>query len=479
MSSSGQLRPQLHFTPQAHWINDPNGLVYLDGEYHLFYQYHPHSDIWGPMHWGHAVSRDLIRWDELPIALFPDELGAIFSGSAVIDRANTAGFGDQAMVAIFTHFASGLQQQSLAFSTDRGRTWTKYSGNPVIPTPEGVRDFRDPKVFWYERAGAIGHWVMLLAVGQCIWIYTSPDLKTWDKAGEFGAGEGAHDGVWETPELLELAVDGGPEKRWLLAVGMGDGAGIDGMGEQYFIGRFDGTRFVNENPPETVLRADHGTDFYAAQAWNDVQDGRTLWIAWMSNWSYANQIPSAGWRGAMTLPREITLSRIAGAIRLVQRPVTELKHYRVAHRQWSGQRTDVPSLTESTGAALEIIAQLDTTAATGWAGFRLEAGPGEETLIGYDLARQELFVDRRRSGEAGFHPGFAGRQAALLLPVGGVVNLHCIIDRCSVELFGNDGLISLTALIFPTDSQFHIEPFENGCKGALRPVDIYSLRTAG
>jgi fructan beta-fructosidase len=466
----------LHFTPQAHWINDPNGLVFLDGEYHLFYQYHPHSNVWGTIHWGHAVSRDLIQWAELPIALYPDELGAIFSGSAVIDRENTAGFGANAMVAIFTHFDAGLQQQSLAFSTDRGRTWAKYSGNPVIPCPEGIRDFRDPKVFWHEQDGAPGHWVLLLAAGQCIWIYASPDLKTWEKCSEFGAADGAHDGVWETPELLELPIDGGPEKRWLLTVGIGEGAGSDRMGVQYFIGHFDGRRFVNEHAPETILRADHGTDFYAAQAWNNTQDGRTLWIGWMSNWYYANQTPTTGWRGAMTLPRELALSRRTGAIRLVQRPVAELKRYRDTHWRWPAQPAGARSLPTVHGAALEIVAWLATTAATGWVGFRLTAGPGEETLIGYDLQQQELFVDRRRSGATAFHAGFGSRQTAPLQPTGGGVKLHCIVDRCSVELFGNDGQTSLTALIFPTGSQFRIEPLENGCAGVLMHADIYALR---
>ena len=257
-------------------MNDPNGLVYYQGEYHLFYQYHPGSSVFGLMHWGHAVSRDLVNWQHLPIALYPDDVGAIFSGSAVIDWNDTAGFGKEAMVAVFTHDKAGRQMQSLAYSTDRGQTWTKYGANPVIEPPKNIKNFRDPKVFWYDEGGGAGHWVMAVAAGDIILFYTSPDLKNWTPSGGFGLGFGSTAGVWETPDLFKLPVDGGPESRWVLTVGLGGGAPAGGTGVQYFIGDFDGKTFTSENPKSTVLWADYGADFYAAQGWNDAPNGRHL-----------------------------------------------------------------------------------------------------------------------------------------------------------------------------------------------------------
>ena len=318
-------RPQYHFTPAANWINDPNGLVYYAGEYHLFYQYHPQSTLWGPMHWGHAVSPDLVNWTDLPIALTPDELGMIFSGSAVIDWRNTAGFGAEAMVAIFTHHVTEghYQSQSLAYSLDRGRTWTKYAGNPVIPTPAKTRDFRDPKVFWYGSDDA-GHWVMCLAVGNAIHFYTSPNLLEWTHTGAFGDGHGASAGVWETPDLFELPVAGQDTTRWLLLIGVGNGAPAGGSGEQYFVGHFDGQTFISENPKATALWADYGADAYAGQSWSDTPDDRRIKISWLNNWSYGRELPTTTWRGAMTIPRTLGLVDTPDGMRLTQTPVTEL-----------------------------------------------------------------------------------------------------------------------------------------------------------
>ncbi len=327
------LRPLYHFTPPANWINDPNGLVYYAGEYHLFYQYHPGSTIWGPMHWGHAVSTDLVNWQQLPIALYPDALGAIFSGSAVIDWHNTAGFGQEAMIALFTHNSAQGQSQSLAYSTDKGRTWSKYAGNPVISAPAGEKDFRDPKVFWVANGDYAGHWVMLLAVSDSIWVYTSTNLKNWLFVSEFGEEHGSHTGVWETPDLFKLAVDDGAATRWVLTVGVGAGATVAEQGTQYFVGHFDGAAFTNENPPEIVLRADYGPDFYAGQGWNDAPDHRPIWIAWMSNWIYARTIPTGAWRGAMSVPRSLGLRTTPDGIRLVQSLIPELAKLRTRH--WS------------------------------------------------------------------------------------------------------------------------------------------------
>jgi fructan beta-fructosidase len=283
-------RPQYHFTPQTGWMNDPNGMVYYEGEYHLFYQHYPDSTVWGPMHWGHAVSQDLIHWQHLPVALYPDKLGYIFSGSAVVDWNNTSGLGTAEappMVAIYTYHDPGgerqgridFQTQGIAYSVDKGRTWTKYEKNPVLPNP-GIRDFRDPKVSWNEVSK---QWVMTLAVKDHIEFYGSPDLKKWSKLSEFGNTIGAHGGVWECPDLFSLK-DGEGNSKWVLFVSINPGGPQGGSATQYFIGNFDGKNFM---PQDTLARwIDYGADNYAGVTWSDIpaSDGRRLFIGWMSNW---------------------------------------------------------------------------------------------------------------------------------------------------------------------------------------------------
>ncbi len=469
------LRPLYHFTPAANWINDPNGLVYYAGEYHLFYQYHPDSTLWGPMHWGHAVSSDLVQWEELPIALYPDELGAIFSGSAVIDWHDTAGFGKEAMVAIFTHDHPTGQSQSIAYSHDNGRTWTKYASNPVIETQPNEKDFRDPKVFWYgEKDG--GHWVMLLAVADSIWFYTSPDLKTWTFSSEFGEDAGSHAGVWETPDLFALPIEGSSERRWVLTVGIGAGAQVTEQCTQYFVGDFDGRSFVNINPPETILRADGGPDFYAAQGWNDAPDGRKIWIAWMNNWIYAREIPTGTWRGLMSLPREVALCRTAEGIRLTQKPVAIAPLLRDSQRSWPMQQIhgEWAPLGDSLVAAIELIAEFQLDVATTATRFGCRVGTGDQitTTIYYDIDTQQLAVDRTQSAATAFHPEFSGVYCAPLSPQNGMLRLHLLLDRCTVELFGNDGLAAITALIFPDEACQRITFFSEGGSVTLRSLII-------
>ena len=263
------FRPQFHFTPIANWLNDPNGLVYYAGEYHMFYQYHPESTLWGPMHWGHAVSTDLVNWTHLPIALYPDDHGMIFSGSAVIDWHDTAGFGAEAMVAIFTYHAGEQgQKQGLAYSTDKGRTWTKYADNPIIDFRSDRKDFRDPKVFWYENDDGSGHWVMVISGYFQLLIYTSPDLIAWTEASRFEDGFDCFDNGWETPDLFQLPVDGGADHRWLFVAGGESDAPAGGTGVQYIIGQFDGRTFTVDNLENPIQWADFGADFYAAQSWS-------------------------------------------------------------------------------------------------------------------------------------------------------------------------------------------------------------------
>src|SRR2546421_4306358 len=320
------FRPRVHFTPSAHWINDPNGMVYYKGIYHLFFQYHPYSSVWGPMHWGHATSTDMIHWKREPIAIYPDKLGTIFSGSAILDVNNTSGFGQNGkppLVAIFTqHDADGekagrndFQNQSIAFSIDHGKTWTKYAGNPVLKNP-GITDFRDPKVMWYKPQKK---WIMTLATKDRITFYSSRNLKDWKKESEFGETVGAHDGVWECPDLFTL--DDNAKKIWVLIVNLNPGGPNRGSATQYFLGDFDGNKFT---PYDTVTRwIDYGPDEYAGVTWSNTGD-RKIFLGWMSNWLYANVVPTKSWRNAMTIPRELKIMHTGEDILVASEPVKEL-----------------------------------------------------------------------------------------------------------------------------------------------------------
>ncbi|MBK9780023.1 MAG: glycoside hydrolase family 32 protein [Anaerolineales bacterium] len=477
---SDPYRPAFHFTPPSMWLNDPNGLVYYAGEYHLFYQYHPHSTVWGPMHWGHAVSKDLVNWQHLPIALYPDERGLIFSGSAVIDWNNTAGFGKEAMVAIFTYNnhtyddKKRVEDQNIAYSTDRGRTWTKYAGNPVVPHPGNLTDFRDPKVFWH-----IDHWVMALAAGDQVLFYISPDLKHWESSGSFGGGYGSTDGVWETPDLFQLPVNGS-DSRWVLTVGVGSGAYAGGSGTQYFIGSFDGKTFTSENPKETVFWMDYGADFYAPQSWNDEPNGRRIVLGWMSNWQYARLTPTETWRGMFNVPRELSLTNTTDGPRLVQVPIKEMQTLRGEHHPWQDE-TVMPGenlLKNIRGDCLEIIANVAVNLQATSFGFKLRLGADEQTLVRYDIQKQELIVDRSKSGIVDFHEAFASVQVVKLSPLENAIQLHILLDRCSVEVFANGGETVVSDAIFPSTSSIGLELFTEGGELKITQLDVYQLTPA-
>ncbi|MCY7756450.1 GH32 C-terminal domain-containing protein [Bacillus inaquosorum] len=476
-------RPQYHFTPEANWMNDPNGMVYYAGEYHLFYQYHPYGMQWGPMHWGHAVSKDLVTWKHLPVALYPDEKGTIFSGSAVVDRNNTSGFQtgeEKPLVAIYTQDREGHQVQSIAYSNDKGRTWTKYAGNPVIPNP-GKKDFRDPKVFWYEKENK---WVMLLAAGDRILIYTSKNLKEWTYASEFGQGQGSHGGVWECPDLFELPVDGNPnQKKWVMQVSIGNGAVSGGSGMQYFVGDFDGTHFKNENPSDKVLWTDYGKDFYAAVSWSDIpsSDGRRLWLGWMSNWQYANDVPTSPWRSAASIPRELKLKTLTGGVRIVQTPVKELQTIRGTSKKWKNQTISPASqnvLAGLSGDAYELHAEFQVSPGSAPEfGFKVRTGENQFTKVGYDRKNTKLFVDRSESGNVTFNPTFnTGIQTAPLKPVNGTIKMRIFVDRSSVEVFGNDGQQVITDIILPDRSSKGLELYAVNGGVKLKSLTIYPLK---
>lgn len=477
-------RPQFHFSPQMNWMNDPNGMVFYEGEYHLFYQYHPHSTIWGPMHWGHAISKNMVEWEHFPIALEPDEHGVIYSGSVVVDRKDTSGFfnGESGLVAIYTNTdkypesEKSRQRQSIAYSSDRGRSWVKYEGNPVL-IDESIIDFRDPKVFWHE---ATCKWVMVIAAKDRVRFYTSPDLKSWTFASDFGAEDGSHLGVWECPDLFELTVDGdNNNKQVVLIVSIGGNpAYSEGSRTQYFIGSFNGTHFVNRNAPETVLWLDFGRDNYAGVSWSDIpeEDGRRIYLGWMSNWKYARVTPTEVWRSAMTIPRELKLKSTEEGIRVYQTPIVELQQLRKDKHFFEnvtiGDGCDV--LKEIEDDVLEIIAEFELGSANEF-GLKVRKSEMEETVVGYDSEQKSIFVDRSSSGVTDFFEFFAGKHEASLQPLVKKVRMHIFIDRSSVEVFGNEGEVAITEQIFPDASSRALELYAKGGSATLVSMEVYTL----
>ncbi|KGA95998.1 protein SacC [Alkalihalobacillus alcalophilus ATCC 27647 = CGMCC 1.3604] len=458
VNALNQFRPKLHFAPTENWMNDPNGMVYFEGEYHLFFQHNPGDSVWGPMHWGHAVSKDMITWEELDIALYPDEYGTIFSGSAIIDWENTSGFfpDGPGLVAIFTHHLdkydgrAPVQTQSLAYSHDRGRTWTKYEGNPVLKHESKV-DFRDPKVFWHKETN---RWMMALATGQTITFYSSTNLKDWQFESEFGNGVGSHLGVWECPDLFPLQVGDSEETKWVLLVSIGDNPQYSlGSKTQYFVGDFDGTTFTTEQ--KETLWLDFGKDNYAGVSFSDIpaEDGRRIYIGWMSNWRYANQVPTDGWRSQMTLPRKLSLRNVAGKLAVVQHPVEELQPY---------LKEDIKSLEvgrsyEVSEEYLELFVHFKNVDAKVF-GLKLDYGMEHSALIVIDPDQKSVSLEREHSGQVDFSELFAQTQQVEVPDVSDIT-IKVIIDALSIELFINNGEYSLTSLVFPKEKCSQVTPF--------------------
>lgn len=471
---SQPYRPQYHFSPREHWTNDPNGLIYFDGEYHLFFQYNPFGDAWGHMSWGHAVSPDLLHWKQLPVAL-PEQDGLmIFTGSTVIDERNTSGFctgGKPCMVAIYTAHtpeSSGhpaLQTQNLAYSNDRGRTWTKFSANPLLDLH--MADFRDPKVLWSD---ASKQWIMAVSLpnDHKVRLYGSANLKQWRTLSDFGPA-GATGGQWECPELFELPVEGASgETRWVMKIGLNPGARAGGSGEQYFIGRFDGTRFTNDNPASLTLWTDYGKDCYCALTFNNLPKTHPpVMLGWMDNWQYAAALPTAPpWHGEMTIPRKLSLRRTAEGIRLIQEPVEELNAITEQPRE----------ATELNDHSFEIRSEmhLGTAQEAGW---KLLATDGTYTLVGYDRQGQTLFVDRTHSGLTSFSKDFPNRSEAPLKLPDDLLRLRILVDRCSIEVFAQDGAIAITELIFPPAEAKHIEVWTKGGQIGAVKYSVAQIRS--
>jgi len=466
------LRPRFHFTPARNFMNDPNGLVFLGGEYHLFYQTNPLGEQWGHMSWGHAVSPDLLHWSHLPLALREEDGIMVFSGSAVPDPENTSGLCGAApascLVAIYTGHTAARQAQDIAVSTDRGRTWAKYAGNPVLDL--GRKDFRDPKVFWHAPTR---RWIMVAVLPDehKVRFFGSGDLKRWEALSDFGPA-GATGGVWECPDLYPLPVEGSAgETRWLLDVDINPGGRAGGSGGQYFVGTFDGTRFVNDNPASTTLWADYGKDFYATQSFAGIpaSDGRRIWIGWVSNWLYANVEPTSPWRGVQSVPRVLSLRRLPEGLRLAQAPVAELRTLRVtAEPRTVSARAPLPP-----SAEIEVeVARSDR----GPAGLRLSNAAGEEVTLGVDGAASEVFVDRRRSRLTAFHPEYPGRHSGPVRWRDGRVTLRVLFDRTTLEVFANDGEAVVTERVYPTRPLDRLEVLGGGDATSVA-VRLWALRS--
>lgn len=476
MANKESFRPVYHHTPAYGWMNDPNGMFYKDGVYHLYFQYNPYGSVWGNMHWGHSTSTDLMHWKFEGCAIVPDAWGAIFSGSCVVDYENTAGFGKEAVVAFYTSAKStpwgDIQMQSMAYSLDNGKTFTKYEGNPILTSSE--KDFRDPKVFWYAPGK---HWVMILAVGQHMEIYSSVNLKEWKKESEFGAMQGAHGGVWECPDLVEIPVEGSREKKWVLICNLNPGGPFGGSAAQYFVGSFDGKKFVNESPTQTKWM-DWGKDNYATVTWNNAPDGRCIALGWMSNWQYANNVPTRQYRSANTLARDLTLYREGQELYLKSTPSVEVKKAR-------GKKVSIPSfkvsekhemvnLFEEKQGAYEVEIVIQNTGASKIA-FCLLNDKGEKVSMYYDLNRKQFVMDRSESGKVDFSKDF---PAVTVAPVNvdKELTLRLFVDRSSIEAFGEDGKFVMTNLVFPSQPYVKMcfEADKNGY--AVKSLNVYKLQ---
>lgn len=466
-----KYRPQYHFSPKSNWMNDPNGMFYYKGKYHLFFQYYPNDTIWGPMHWGHAVSQDLVHWEELPIAIFPDHLGYIFSGSAVVDSQNTSGLKsgeEDPVIAIFTYHlpnefpgTGGLESQGIAYSTDGGNTWHKYSQNPVLANP-GIKDFRDPKVFWHAKTSK---WIMSLAAGQEIIFYSSSNLLQWQEESRFGSDKGAHGGVWECPDLFPL-ISSNAEEKWILLVSINPGGPNGGNATQYFVGDFDGSKFISEQ--KAVKWVDMGRDNYAGVTWANIpeSDGRSIFLAWMSNWDYGQQSPTNPWRSAMTLPRVMHVDKINNEWHLkseVAREVYEKLHYAKPKEYFlkAGQALELPEkqcyqikMKHSETNHHPII-------------FSFLNHLGDVATFEFDIQNGIMRFFRNYLLDGDFSKKFVGEQKVNYPTMSGALELELWVDQSSIELFLNHGILSFTNQVFP---QVPFEKMELKSGGSIQLV---------
>ena len=470
------FRPVYHHTPLYGWMNDPNGLFYKDGVWHLYFQHNPYGSTWGNMTWGHSISADLAHWAFQGDVLHPDAWGAVFSGSVVVDEKNTAGFGAGAVVAFYTSALptpwGDVQAQSMAYSLDDGKTFVKFAHNPVLTS--GKRDFRDPKVFWYEPGK---HWVMVLAGGQEMDIYSSMNLRDWKHESSFGIMQGAHGGVWECPDLFELPVEGSKEKKWVLVCNINPGGPFGGSATQYFVGSFDGKVFVNESPVG-VKWMDYGKDHYAAVTFSHAPDGRTVLLAWMSNWQYQAVLPTSQYRGSNTLARDLTLYKENGDYFLKSAPSPEIESLR-------GEKVSVPSfkvsdtyeinsLLEHNDGAYEIEMTIKNSGASKIV-FSLLNAKDEKIYMYYNVPQKQFVMDRSESGLTDFSKDF---PAVTVAPVGDtdIIRIRLFIDKSSIEVFGEDGKYVMTNRVFPNApyNRLQFESVRGNFK--VKSLNVYKLK---
>lgn len=441
-----QYRPLYHHTPAYGWMNDPNGMFFKDGVWHLYFQHNPYGSQWENMTWGHSTSIDLIHWTFQGDPVQPDAWGSIFSGSSVVDKNNTAGFGENAIVALYTS-AGENQTQSMAYSTDNGKTFTKYDGNPIITS--NVPDFRDPHMFWNED---IKKWNMILAAGQQMNIYSSDNLKDWKFESSFGAEYGSHGGVWECPDLMKMKVRGTDKEKWMLVCNINPGGPSGGSATQYFVGDFDGHKFTCESKPEVTKWMDYGKDHYATVTFDNAPNGRHVALAWMSNWQYANQVPTLQYRSANSIPRDLGLFEYKGNTYCSVTPSEEI----------TAARSKKPS--KSLSEACEMVVNLK-----GDATITLSNSKGEKVVMTYNAKDETFSMDRTLSGKTDFSSDFAAITTA---PVYGKMNkLRIFIDKSSIEVFDNDGKMAMTNLVFPT------KPYDKvTIKGKTKKYAVYKLK---
>ena len=474
-ANTDKFRPVYHHTPLYGWMNDANGLVYKDGEYHLYFQYNPYGSKWGNMHWGHSVNRDLVHWEHLPPAIARDTLGHIFSGSSVVDKENVAGYGAGSILAFYTSASDKNGQiQCLAFSKDNGRTFTKYEKNPVLRPSDGLKDFRDPKVFWHKESNK---WIMVLAVGQEMQLYSSPNLKDWTYESSFGEGQGAHAGVWECPDLIELPVKGTELKKWVLICNINPGGPFGGSATQYFVGTFDGKQFVNESPALTKWM-DYGKDHYATVTWSNAPEDRKIALAWMSNWEYANNVPTSQYRSANSVPRDLALYTKNGQTYLSSTPSPEMLKLRGKAQKKGSFKVDRshevnPILSDHTGT-YEIEIKFKNNGADIMS-FQLFNSKGEEVEMYYNLLDNTFTMDRRNSGATDFSKTFATATSA---PISAAkeYTLRLLVDNCSIEAFDGNGEFVMTNLVFPEEPYNRISFNAKGGAFTVTSLTIYPFK---
>lgn len=471
-----KFRPSYHHTPAYGWMNDPNGMFYKDGVYHLYFQYNPYGSMWGNMHWGHSTSTDLVNWKNEGVAIAPDAIGTIFSGSCVVDHNNTSGFGKDAVVAFYTSAKQtpwgDCQTQSMAYSLDNGKTFIKYENNPILTSSE--KDFRDPKVFWYAPKE---HWVMMLAVGQHMEIYSSKNLKDWTKESEFGEGHGCHGGVWECPDLVELPVEGTKEKKWVLICNINPGGPFGGSATQYFVGDFDGSTFTNNYPEETKWM-DYGKDHYATVTWNNAPDGRCIAIGWMSNWQYANNVPTLQYRSANTIARDLSLFKQDGSIFLKSEPCKEMLEARKDGRQIKTvnvAKAETISLSpQSDNGAYEVELSINPGKSKE-VSFVLSNGKGEKVLMTYDVVKKTFAIDRTKSGEVSFSNDFPA-VTEITLSKSKELKLRLFVDKSSIEAFVDNGKFVMTNCVFPSEPYDMIRFESDGNRYKVNNINIYQIK---